>query len=332
MIWIGLFAALIAVFLFALRFVVSGHGRKAVTLLTFPAVLAAIGAIAVAALVAVPAGHVGVPVLFGRVQSYGLDEGLHVINPFADVTNLSVRTETYTMARGTQRDQSVSGSYASLRKSRVIQEEPIAVLSSDGLQLMMDVTVMYRLEPNDAPLVYQKFGPDYVMKIVRPAARSAVREATNKYTSQEAYSTKREELTNRMKEMLVQRITAIVGEHEVFATNNRAGVRIEQVLLRNVDLPVKVKQAIEEKLAAEQDAQRMQFTIQKETQEAERKRIEAQGIADFQRIVSEGINDDLLRWKGIEATMQIAGSSNAKVIIIGSGDDGLPIILNPDGR
>ncbi len=276
----------------------------------FAFVAAALGS----ALTQVPAGHVAVPVLFGKVQTYTLPEGLHIVNPLLSFEKMSVRTEVYTMSSSAgDRDQRGPA-------------DGIVTLSSDGLRMPVDVSIAFRLSGEDAAWVYRNIGPDYVEKIIRTASRTAVREATARFTAQDAYAAKREELALVMEEALRNRIAAILEQYEDFTGT---GVVVQQVLLRNVDLPPRVKESIEDKLAAEQDAQRMEFVLAKERQEAERKRIEAEGIRDFQIAVSEGIDDNLLRWKGIDATLQIAMSTNSKIIIVGSGKDGLPIILNP---
>lgn len=266
------------------------------------------------ALTQVPAGHVAVPVLFGKVQTYTLPEGLHVVNPLLTFEKMSVRTEVYTMSSAPG-DRGKRG-----------PADGIVTLSSDGLRMPVDVSIAFRLAGEDAAWVYRNIGPDYVEKIIRTASRTAVREATARFTAQDAYAAQREELAQVMEQALRDRIAAILEQYEDF---DGTGVVVQQVLLRNVDLPPRVKESIEEKLAAEQDAQRMQFVLAKERQEADRKRIEAEGIRDFQIAVSEGIDDNLLRWKGIDATLQIAMSTNSKIIIVGSGKDGLPIILNP---
>jgi len=276
--------------------------------------LAALGALALVAsfLVVVPAGHVGVPVVFGRVRPHSLGEGLHLVNPFAVVHTMTVRTETYTMS-------------ASHDEGAVKGDDSILSLSADGLMMPLDITVAYRVLGPDAPWLFRNIGPDYVDKVVRPAARTAVREAIAGFTAQESYSTRREELATRMDELLTLRLHELLGQHEDFA--DRRGFVIEQVMIRNVQLPGKVKDAIEEKLSAEQQALRMRFVLERERQEAERKRIEAQGIADFQRIVSAGISEQLLAWKGIEATERLAESSNAKVVLVGNPKNGMPLIL-----
>lgn len=279
-------------------------------------VLALIAAIA-SSVAIIPAGHVGVAVVFGKVSTRHLSEGLNLVNPFARVEKMSVRTETYTMS-------------AVFSEGKVQGDDSIQALSADGLLMPLDITVAYRLVASDGPMLYRNIGPDYVDKIVRPAARTAVREAVAGFTAQESYSTRREELAKKMDEMLTQRLRSLLAQHEDFRGRN--GFIIEQVMIRNVQLPPKVKDAIEEKLSAEQQALRMQFVLQKERQEAERKRIEAQGIADFQRIVAQGISEPLLAWKGIEATQQLAHSQNAKIVIIGNPKNGMPLIIPTDQK
>ena len=260
----------------------------------------------------VPAGHVGVPVVFGSVQFRSVPEGLHVVNPFADVVKLSVRTETYTMV-------------ATVDEGQVRGDDSIYALSADQVQMALDVTVAYKLVDRDAPWVYRNLSRQYVESIVRPAARTAVPEATAGFIFQEATSSRREELAERMRERLTQRIRALLSQYGDF---KGTGVLIQQVFLRKIELPVDLKRAIEDKMRAEQEALRMRFVLDRERQEAERKRIEARGIADFQAIVTNGISDKLLSWKGIEATELLAKSPNAKVVIVGAGKGGLPVILN----
>jgi regulator of protease activity HflC (stomatin/prohibitin superfamily) len=279
-------------------------------------VLAAL-ALVLSCVAVVPAGHVGVAVVFGKVQGRPLTEGLNLVNPFATVERMTVRTETYTMS-------------AVVHEGAVRGDDSIQALSADGLLMPLDITVAYRLVGGDGPWIYRNVGPDFVDKVIRPAARTAVREAIAGFTAQESYSTRREQLATKMDELLTARLKGLLSQHDDF--NNRAAFVIEQVMIRNVQLPAKVKDAIEEKLSAEQQALRMQFVLQKERQEAERKRIEAQGIADFQRIVAQGISDQLLAWKGIEATQQLAHSTNAKIVIIGNPKNGMPLIIPTEQR
>ena len=265
--------------------------------------------------VVIPAGHVGVQVLFGRVKPAALTEGIQVVNPLVDVVRMSVRTETYTMS-ATGGEGAVQG------------DDSIQALSSDGLLMPLDITIAYRLVGGDAPLVYRNIGADYVDKIIRPASRTAVREAIAGFTAQEAYSTKREALPQTMHDLLTERMGALLKQRPDF--KGATGFIVDQVMLRKIQLPDKVKNAIEAKLEAAQQSEQMQFVLEKERQEAERKRIEAKGVSDFQTIVSQSINANLLQWKGIEATETLSKSQNAKVVIIGSGRNGLPVILNMD--
>lgn len=236
----------------------------------------------------VPAGHVGVLTLFGRVTGDVLPEGTHFANPFKFNHTMSVRTIELT--------------------------ETASVPSNEGLLITLDTTLLLRLDYEKASEVFQRIGPDYMQKVVEPNLRSAIRSATGAHTANALYTGAREAVANQIKNDLAKQL----GER---------GLIVEDLLLRDVQLPAMLKTAIEAKQQAEQEALRMEFILQREKQEAERKRIEAQGIADFQRIVAQGISQQLLTWKGIEATEKLATSPNAKVIVIGSGKDGLPIIL-----
>ncbi|HDY65987.1 MAG TPA: prohibitin family protein [Phycisphaerae bacterium] len=263
-------------------------------------------------IVIIPAGHVGVPVLFGKVQNRSLPEGLHVINPLLNVVKMSVRTQVYTMSIVSQEGQK-SG------------DDSITVLSRDGLRMPLDITVAYRLISSDAPSVYRTLGEDYAEKIIRPASRTAIREAASQFTAQEAYSTKRTELATQTQEGLIERIKSLMAEQENFKGQ---GFVIQQVMLRNVSLPERLRRAIEEKLSMEQDAQRMEFVLAKAHKQAEQRKIDAEGKSEANRILNASLTDKILLQRGIEATMSIAESNNAKVVIIGGGKDGLPVILN----
>jgi regulator of protease activity HflC (stomatin/prohibitin superfamily) len=235
----------------------------------------------------VPPGHVGIPILFGKVQE-SIPEGLNVVNPLVNMVYLSVRTKEIS--------------------------EKVEAPSKEGLNIVLDVTCLYRLKPQEAAQVYRNIGPDYQRIVVIPQFRSAIRGVTVGHDAKDLYTSSREMIANEIFEGLASDL-------------NKRGIDVEKILLRRIQLPASVVEAINSKLAAEQEAQRMRFVLAKEKQEAERKRIEAQGIQNFQRIVSQGISDQLLRWKGIEATASLAESTNAKVVIIG-GRDGLPLIFN----
>ena len=219
---------------------------------------------------------------------------------------MSVRTETYTMS-------------ATATEGTVRGDDSIQALSSDGLLMPLDITIAFRLVGGDAPRVYRDIGADYVDKIIRPASRTAVREAIAGFTAQEAYSTKREALPQKMHDLLTERMRSLLEQREDF--KGATGFIVDQVMLRKIQLPDKVKNAIEAKLEAAQQAEQMQFVLDKERQEAERKRIEAKGVSDFQTIVSQSINANLLQWKGIEATETWPKSQNAKIVVIGSGQE-----------
>jgi len=241
------------------------------------------------AVTTIDTGHVGVTTLFGRVTGERLSEGIHLINPLKAVAKLSVRTQEV--------------------------KEVAEVPSSEGLLIGLETSLIYRLDASRATDVYQKLGTGYLEVIVIPNLRSVMRAVTAAHTASALYSEARESVAQRM-----------LADLKV-AVEPR-GVIIENVLLRDIKLPATLKAAIEAKQQAEQDAQRMSFVLQKEKQEAERKRIEAQGISDFQRIVTAGISQPLLEWKGIEATMEIAKSANAKVVVVGNPKNGLPVIFS----
>lgn len=193
-------------------------------------------------------------------------------------------------------------------------KEDIVVLSSDGASIGLELSIWYRPIIEKIDSLQIKVGPRYYQVVVAPGVRGEARRVAGKYRPEEIYSSKREEIA----EDIIVALRNLMVDKFIY---------IENVIFRNVVLPRKISDAIDEKLAAQQEAQRMEFTLQKETQEAERKRIEARGIADFQKIVSSGLNPMLLRWKGIEATENIAKSPNAKIVVIGNAKDGMPLIL-----
>ena len=274
--------------------------------------IAAVGAAIVCSscFTSVSAGHVGVPVVFGSVQQYFIPEGLHPVNPFATVKEMSVRSQTYTMV-STENEGQMRG------------DDSIFAQSSDGVVLTLNVSVVYKLVDADAPWVYRHLGADYADNLVRSAARSAVPDSTSQYSFEEAYSSKRAEMAERIRTRMNASIAEILRQYPGFSGS---GVVIQQVFIREVKPSPQLLTAIEQKMTAQQQAQQMDFTLEKERKEAQRKAIEAQGIQDFQNIVTKGITEQLLKWKGIEATEKLASSPNAKVVIVG-GKDGLPVIL-----
>jgi prohibitin 1 len=254
------------------------------------AILVGVIIVVMASTTSIPTGNVGVLTLFGRVTGETLPEGIHLVNPLKSVQKLSVQTQSI--------------------------KESANVPSNEGLILALDTSLLFRLDKNKAANVYQTVGENYVEKIVEPTLRAAIRASTSAHTANALYTNARELVQQQIQEELKNQL-------------DPRGVIVENVLLRDVQLPATLKGSIEAKQQAEQDALRMNFTLQKEKQEAERKRIEAQGIADFQKIVATGISAQLLEWKGIEATEKLALSTNAKVVIIGNPKNGLPLVLEP---
>jgi len=248
----------------------------------------------------IDAGKVGVKSLYGSVQPDVLESGLHLINPLLDVTDFDIQTQNYTMS-------------ADHNEGAQEGDDAIRVLSNDGLEVVIDLTVLYKISPTDAPKIFKQIGVNYTDKIVRPVTRTRIRDNAVYYDAVALYSTKRNEFQQRIFKSI----------EEDFKTR---GLILEQLLIRNINLPASVKTTIESKINAEQDAQKMQFVLQKEKQEAERKRVEAQGIADYQRIISSGLTDKQLQYEQIKAQKEIATSANTKIIFMGKGS--APVILS----
>jgi prohibitin 1 len=239
----------------------------------------------------IPAGHVGVVDFLGNVSDNTLKPGINLVNPMATVVKFDARTQEL--------------------------KETMNVPSKEGLTVTLEISLLYSLSFEYANRIYKTVGENYAETILIPQFRSVVRGVTASYDAKALYTAEREVLANRI-------------EQELSALVKSRGITLEAAPLRQITLPPGLTASIEEKLKADQESQRMQFVLLKESQEAERKRIEAKGIADFQDIVSKGISEQLLKWKGIEATEKLAGSPNSKVVIIGSGKEGLPIILGGD--
>ncbi|HKN31948.1 MAG TPA: prohibitin family protein [Terriglobales bacterium] len=236
----------------------------------------------------VSTGHVGVLTLFGRVTGEVLSEGIHLINPLKTNNEMSIQTQEL--------------------------KESASVPSSEGLVMNLDTSLIYHLNPEKASELYQKIGADYEKVVVEPNLRAAIREATASHSANALYTGEREMVAKQIHDQLVGQLS-------------QRGILVENVLLRDIQLPQTLKASIETKQQAEQEALAMNFRLQKEKQEAERKRIEAAGIRDFQQIVAQGISPQLLEWKGIEATENLAKSGNSKVVVIGNSKNGLPLIL-----
>jgi len=237
----------------------------------------------------IPAGTVGVVDFLGSVSNTTLKSGVNFVNPMANVVKFTIKTQEV--------------------------KESMNVPSKEGLSVQLEISLLYSLDPENAAKIYKTVGQNYEKIILIPQFRSVVRGVTSKYDAKALYTASREQLTNEMKVELEK----LVGPR---------GITIEAAPMRQIILPGGLTASIEEKLKAEQESQRMQFILKKEEQEADRKRIEAKGIADFQDIISRGLSQNLLQWKGIEATEKLANSTNAKIVVIGSGKNGLPIILN----
>ena len=239
----------------------------------------------------VPAGNVGIKDFFGSVSNSTLSPGIGLVVPMTSVVRMSVQTQEI--------------------------KEVAEVPSQEGLLLSLETSLLFQLDPAKAVDIYRTVGADYVGTIVEPQFRSAIREITASYEAKALYSAAREKIAGEIFDLFKR----IAGQR---------GIIVQQVLLRKINLPPVVANAIQEKLRREQEAEQMKFVLQKEQQEAERKRIEAQGIADFQRIVAQGLNQQLLEWKGIEATEKLASSSNAKIVIVGNSKSGLPLVFSAD--
>lgn len=248
----------------------------------------------------IDAGTVGVQSLFGKVSDGILTSGLNFVNPLVDVESIDVKTQNYTMSA--VRDEGDKEG-----------DDAIRVLTSDGLEVIVDLTVLYRVIPTEAPKILREIGPNYQDKIVRPVTRTRIRDNAVNYEAVALYSNKRQQFQDKI-------FQQIEKDFKV------RGLFLESLLIRNINLPESVKKTIESKINAEQESQKMQFVLSKEKQEAERKRVEAQGISDYQKIISESLTDRQLQYEQIKAQKELATSPNAKVVIMGGGK-GVPVIL-----
>jgi regulator of protease activity HflC (stomatin/prohibitin superfamily) len=266
-----------------------GIGRRRAPVIAAVAALALFVLLFANPFTVIPAGHVGVQDFFGRVSPTVLQPGIRLVLPFTRVVKMSLRT----------------------LELKEMAETP----SREGLIISLEVSVLFRLDADKAVDIYKTVGTHYPDVVVDPQLRSAIREVTASYDAKVLYSSEREKIADEISKMFV-RLTS------------QRGIVTEQVLLRKISLPSVVANAIQEKLRREQEAEQMKFVLQKEQQEAERKRIEAQGIADFQKIVTQGISAQLLEWKGIEATEKLVSSPNSKIIVIGNTKTGLPLVFS----
>jgi regulator of protease activity HflC (stomatin/prohibitin superfamily) len=265
-----------------------GHGGNLLRLIGLGVAAFVLVILLLSSVTRVGTGHVGVLTLFGKVTGETLGEGIHIISPLKTNNEMSVQTQTI--------------------------KESASVPSSEGLMMSLDTSLIYHLNPDRAAEVFQKIGADYENVVVEPTLRSAIRESTASHTANALYTGEREMVAKQILEQITESLT-------------KRGLTVENVLLRDIQLPATLKAAIEAKQQAEQESLAMNFRLQKETQEAQRKRIEAAGVRDFQQIVAQGITPSLLEWKGIEATENLAKSANSKVVVIGNNKNGLPLIL-----
>lgn len=246
-------------------------------------------------LVIIPAGATGVYELFGKVSDRQLPSGIHLVNPLGRVTKMSVRTEEYTMSVVAEEGQRYG-------------DDSILALTNEGLEVSLDLTVLYRLEEASAATVYRTLGPNYVEKVIRPQIRSIIRSETSRYSAKEIYAEKREEFSSSISEKLTEELVT-------------RGIALEEVLLRNVALPDKLAQSIQDKLTAEQESQRYDFVLDKEAKEAERKRIEAAGQRDSQKIVNESLTDKYLEYLYINSLKDRQGT----IYVPTNPDNGMPL-------
>ena len=272
--------------------------RKYKSVISIAGIVVILIGFSTSAVVQVESGEVGVQKLFGKVNDDILRSGLNIINPLVKVVMFDIKTENYTMS-GVNDEGSKAG------------DDAIRVLSADGLEVIVDLTVLYKVIPNEAPRILKEVGTDYRNILVRPICRTKIRDNAVYYDAVALYSTKRDEFQSKI-------FSTIESNFK------ERGLMLEQLLVRNITLPESVKASIESKINAEQDAQKMTFVLQKERQEAERKRVEAQGIADYQKILSSGLSEKLLQYEMIKA---ITNSPNSKLILMTNGK-GLPLLID----
>lgn len=236
----------------------------------------------------VPAGHVAVVDLFGSVAPQALKSGLRIVNPLARTVPMSVKT--------------------------LEVKEVVEAPTREGLTVGVEISVLFHLDEAHATAVYRDVGPEWADVLLVPQFRSVVRGISATFDAKALYTSSRQEVADRIAADLSSLLTD-------------RGVLVEAVALRKLTLPAGLQASIEQKLQAEQESQRMEFVLTREKQEADRKRIEAEGIATSQKIIGQGLTESLLRFRGIEATLKLAESPNSKVVVVGGGKDGLPLII-----
>jgi regulator of protease activity HflC (stomatin/prohibitin superfamily) len=234
------------------------------------------------AIVVIGAGQVGVYSLFGKVRDQEMPSGIHLKNPFAKVTPMSIRTEEYTMSKVAT-------------EGRVTGDDAIPALTREGLSLSLDITVLFHLESSKAAALYKEVGLNFEEKVIRPEIRSIIREVIAVYDARDIYSEKRDEVVQKIQDKLAKKLTD-------------RGLTVEDVLLRDVTLPANLATAISEKLQADQEQQKYDFILQKEKKEADRKRIEAAGQRDSQKIINESLSTNYLYYQYINTLKDRAGT------------------------
>ncbi|MBU0661429.1 prohibitin family protein [Patescibacteria group bacterium] len=230
----------------------------------------------------IDAGQTGVKSLFGKVQDDELSSGFHLKNPLVKITKMNIRTQEYTMS-------------ISYGEGKLSGNDAIAALTKEGLSVDLDITVLYRLMEQEASEVYKTVNVDYEDVIIRPQIRSIIREVVAEYSAKDIYSEKRQEVSAEIHERLKNSVEV-------------RGIAVEEVLLRNVVLPANLAESIQKKLQAEQESQQYEFLLEKETKEAERKRLEAAGQRDAQQIINQGLTDRYLEYLYIESLRDREGT------------------------
>ena len=234
-------------------------------------------------------GEVGVKRKFGKYEDRPVTEGVRAYNPFfSKIVKISVQTENL--------------------------EVGLNIPSKEGLNIMSEVSILYRVKANKAPDILRKIGTDYERDILLPVFRSAVADVTSRFYAKDMHTGQRAVIENAIRDQMMD----LIGDR---------GIEIEAVLLKSIQMPRSLANAIEQKLEAEQQAQRMEFVLEQARRQADQRRIEAQGISDAQKIISQGLDADILRFKSIEAFLELAKSPNAKVII---SDGDLPMLMNQE--
>jgi regulator of protease activity HflC (stomatin/prohibitin superfamily) len=260
--------------------------------------------------ITVPTGYVGV--LWKRFGGGTVldprrlkNEGFNLILPWNEVFLYDLRLQSFT--------------------------ESYNAISSDGVNLTASIVVRFRLQRDAVPVLHQAIGPNYVRVLAQPGIGSLTREVIAQYNAEQVYSTARQEIQDKIRSLVEARLSEKMMEHEGEEGSYRVSLRdtfiLYDILVTGIELPAAIVAAINRKTEQYYIAEEYKFRVEREKRESERKKIEAEGIRDFQQIVSQGISDSYLRWRGIEATLQLSQSTNSKVVVIGSGKDGLPIIL-----